>query len=118
MTERDFEQEFGARLDDLCDRGSAYELWIVSDAPHIKAYELLDNLGLRDGGQGTGNLGDLIFEGGGTPGFDYFGVTTEDLLSASLLQQELNKRNTGIKVEVYEEPWRRNIQTLNAKRKG
>jgi hypothetical protein len=90
-------------LDDLVDEGSAYDIWIVSDAPHIKTYEFLDDLGLRDGDQGVGNLGDLIFEDGGAPGCDYLGVTTEDLFSASLLQHELNKKGTGVKVEIYNE---------------
>lgn len=96
VTESDFLEDHGVSLDSIVPEGTAYETWIDCDAPHIRAYNFLDSLGLREGRQGTQELGDILFLEGDFPS----SVTAEDTFSTSLLQHELNRLGTGVKVEI------------------
>jgi hypothetical protein len=95
-TESDFFDDYGFSLDSFVPEGAAYETWLAYDAPHIRAYKYLDSLGLREGRQGTKELSDILFVEGDYPS----SVTAEDTFCTSLLQHELNRRGTGVKIEI------------------
>jgi len=95
-TESDFIEDNGVSLDSFVPGETAYETWLANDAPHIRAYKYLDSLGLRAGRRGTKQLGDLLFVEG-----EYrSSVTSENAFCTSLLQHELNRRGTGVRIEI------------------
>jgi len=72
--------------------------WCRVDSPNARAYQLLDSLDLGPDLTGPKAVGGLVFTDCPCPGNDYLGVSVEDDISISLLQQRLNDLNTGIRV--------------------
>tara|TARA_B100000959_G_C14706220_1_gene510890 strand:- start:97 stop:660 length:564 start_codon:yes stop_codon:yes gene_type:complete len=86
------------QLDDEAPWDTVVEPWGRVDSPNARAYHLLESLDLGSDLTGSKAVGGLIFTDGPCPGNDYLGVSVEDNISISLLQQRLNDLKTGIKV--------------------
>lgn len=74
------------------------DAWIRTDSPSAKAYRLLESLDLGPELMGRNAVGGLIFTDGACPGNDYLGVSAENDITLSLLQQRLNDLGTGIRI--------------------
>ena len=89
-----------AQLDDAAPWDTVLGSWGRVDSPNARAYHLLESLDLGPDLTGPKAVGGLNFIDGSCPGVDYLGVTVEDDISISLLQQRLNDLKTGIKVSL------------------
>ena len=89
-----------AQLDDAAPWDTVLASWGRVDSPNARAYHLLESLDLGPDLTGPKAVGELSFIDGSCPGVDYLGVTVEDDISISLLQQRLNDLKTGIKVSL------------------
>ena len=89
-----------AQLDDAAPWDTVLGSWGRVDSPNARAYHLLESLDLGPDLTGPKAVGGLSFIDGSCPGVDYLGVTVEDDISISLLQQRLNDLKTGIKVSL------------------
>ena len=87
-----------SQLDDAAPWDTVFRSWGRVDSPNARAYHLLESLDLGPELTGSKAVGGLIFTDGPCPGNDYLGVSVEDNISISLLQQRLNDLKTGIKV--------------------
>mgnify|MGYP001356112815 CR=1 FL=1 len=99
----EFEFHWGleeAQLDDAAPWDRVVGAWGQFDSPNARAYHLLESLDLGPDLTGPKAVGGLISIDGSCPGVDYLGVTAEDDISISLLQQRLNDLKTGIKVSL------------------
>ena len=99
----EFEFHWGleeAQLDDAAPWDTVLGSWGRVDSPNARAYHLLESLDLGPDLTGPKAVGGLSFIDGSCPGVDYLGVTVEDDISISLLQQRLNDLKTGIKVSL------------------
>ncbi len=99
----EFEFHWGleeAQLDDAAPWDTVLGSWGRVDSPNARAYHLLESLDLGPDLTGPKAVGGLNFIDGPCPGVDYLGVTVEDDISISLLQQRLNDLQTGIKVSL------------------
>ena len=99
----EFEFHWGleeAQLDDAAPWDTVLGSWGRVDSPNARAYHLLESLDLGPDLTGPKAVGGLNFIDGSCPGVDYLGVTVEDDISISLLQQRLNDLKTGIKVSL------------------
>ena len=74
--------------------------WCRIDSPNARAYHLLDNLDLGPDFSKPKAVGGLLFTDCPCPGNDYLGVSVEDEISVSLLQQRLNDLDTGIRISI------------------
>jgi hypothetical protein len=89
-----------SQLDDAAPSDTVLGSWGRVDSPNARAYHLLESLDLGPDLTGPKAVGGLNFIDGSRPGCDYLGVTVEDDISISLLQQRLNDLKTGIKVSL------------------
>ena len=89
-----------SQLDDAAPWDTVLGSWGRVDSPNARAYHLLESLDLGPDLTGPKAVGGLNFIDGSCPGVDYLGVTVEDDISISLLQQRLNDLKTGIKVSL------------------
>ena len=99
----EFEFHWGleeAQLDDAAPWDTVFGSWGRVDSPNARTYHLLESLDLGPDLTGPKAVGGLSFIDGSRPGCDYLGVTVEDDISISLLQQRLNDLKTGIKVSL------------------
>jgi hypothetical protein len=87
-----------SQLDDEAPWDTVIGPWCLIDSPNARAYHLLDSLDLGPDLRGSETVGGLVFDSGPLLGNDYIGVSVEDDISVSLLQQRLNDLNTGIRV--------------------
>ena len=76
-----------------------FDAWARTDSPWAKAHKLLEHLPRYQDTSETFR-GDLIFYDCPFPASDYLGVHAGDLLTLSLVQEELNIRNRGIAIEL------------------
>ena len=89
-----------SQLDDAAPSDTVLGSWGRVDSPNARAYHLLESLDLGPDLTGPKAVGGLISIDGSCPGVDYLGVTAEDDISISLLQQRLNDLKTGIQVSL------------------
>ena len=89
-----------SQLDDAAPWDKVQNSWCQFDSPAARAYHLVESLDLGPDLTGPKAVGGLISIDGSCPGVDYLGVTAEDDISISLLQQRLNDLKTGIKVSL------------------
>ena len=89
-----------SQLDDAAPWDRVVGAWGQFDSPAARAYHLVESLDLGPDLTGPKAVGELSFIDGSCPGVDYLGVTVEDDISISLLQQRLNDLKTGIKVSL------------------
>ena len=87
-----------SQLDDEAPEYTVVDPWSRVDSPNARAYHLLASLDLGPDLTGSTAVGGLVFTDGPCPRNDYLGVSVEDDISISLLQQRLNDLKTGIKV--------------------
>ena len=90
-----------SQLDDAAPWDTVFRSWGRVDSPAARAYHLLESLDLGPDLTGPKAVGGLSFiDGAMHRTIDYLGVTVEDDISISLLQQRLNDLKTGIKISL------------------
>ena len=92
------------QLDDPADGDFYFDSWARTDSNNARVYHFLDGLDLFGPDDANGlRRGDLRFIDGYHPGNDYLGVTSNDPISASLLQARLLELGFNTSVELAEE---------------
>ena len=89
---------FNGNLDEYVDDTLAFDYWLSTESPDLKAFQLLENLDLGVKGEPGSLAGSLIFTYGYHPGDGSPHVIARDDLTLSLLQKKLNDLNTGVEV--------------------
>jgi hypothetical protein len=100
---REFEETWeisGPMLDNNVPWDVRVDAFILNDSPNAKAYHLLESLDLGPDLSGPNAVGSLTFTDGACPGVDYLGVSADDDITVSLLQQRLTDLGTGIRLVV------------------
>ena len=87
-------------LDDEADIMLFFDSWVRSESPTAEAYFYLEGLDLGSELASSGGMGEILFIDGSCPGNDYMAVHAADALSLSLLQERLNKLDTGIHIRM------------------
>lgn len=93
-------EEIGYDLDAEADFFTVVDCWGRSESPEAHAFHLLSSLDLGVGGNHPDAAAELVFIDGPMPGSNYLGVHVPDLLSLSILQQELNRLGAAVRVEM------------------